>query len=135
VTTRPPSGAPPPAQAILVGGSAPIDLVALAQEICDRYRAEFPDERERYGDAGMKWCVHDNQHILNWTVGARNGYVDLQRELDWLAGVLEAREFPLDRLVRNLELAAEVVTERLGEPERAIADDLAGCARFVRSRG
>jgi hypothetical protein len=134
VSTRPPSGTPPPAQALMTGGSGPIDLVALARTICERYRGEFPDEQERYGDAGMAWCVHDNQHIVNWAVGVRNGYVDLERELAWLARVLEAREFPLDRLARNLEIAAEVAGDELGEPERAIADDLAAGARFVRSR-
>jgi hypothetical protein len=123
-----------PAQALLAGGEAPIDLVALAHAICDRYRAEFPDEQGRYGDAGMAWCVHDNQHILAWAVGARNGYVDLERELAWLARVLEARDFPLDRLARNLDIAAEVAREKLGEADAAIAADLSGGARFVRSR-
>ncbi len=102
--------------------------MALASEVCARYRCEFPDERERYGDAGMAWCVHDNQCILAWAVGARNGYVDLQRELAWLGRVLEAREFPLDRLARNLEIAAEVTADIL------IADDLAAGARFIGSR-
>lgn len=123
-----PSGAPPPEQAILVGADAPIELAPLAREICRRYRDEFPDEAERYGDVGIAWCVHDNQHILNWAVGARNGYVDLQGELAWLARVLEARDFPLDRLARNLDIAAEVVGDL------PIAGDLAAGARFIRSR-
>jgi hypothetical protein len=131
--TRPPSGTPPPERAILSGGSGPIELAEIAREICSRYRSEFPDEQGRYGDAGMAWCVHDNQHIVNWAVGARNGYVDLERELGWLARVLEARDFPLERLARNLEIAADVAGDRLAEPERAIADDLAAGARFVRA--
>ena len=134
MSTRPPGGTPPPAQAILVGGGEPIDLVALAREICERYRGEYPDEQERYGDAGMAWCVHDNQHIVNWAVGARNGYVELERELAWLARVLEARDFPLDRLARDLELAAAVAKEQLDEPARGIAAQLMGGAAFVRSR-
>ena len=129
----PPSGHPPPTEAALAGGES-LDLVALSREICRRYRDEFPDERERYGDAGVAWCVHDNQHILNWAVGARNGYVDLERELAWLARVLEARDFPLDRLARNLEIAAAVAEERLAGDARALAGDLASAARFVRSR-
>ena len=131
--TEPPSGAPPPVEARVEGGE-PIDLRALAQEICRRYRAEFPDEQGRYGDAGAAWCVHDNQHILNWAVGARNGFVVLERELEWLARVLESRDFPLDRLARDLEIAAEVAGERLEEPARAIAEDLAAGAASVRSR-
>ena len=50
--TEPPTGAPPPATARLRSGAS-VDLHALAEEICRRYRAEFPDEEERYGDAGM----------------------------------------------------------------------------------
>ena len=128
MTTEPPGGTPPPDRAVLVGADEPIELVPLAREICRRYRDEFPDEQQRYGDAGMAWCVHDNQHILNWAVGARNGYTELHHELAWLARVLEARDFPLDRLARNLEIAADVASEL------PIADDLAGGARFIRSR-
>jgi hypothetical protein len=130
--TEPPSGEPPPTEARVAGGEA-IDLRALAEEICRRYRAEFPDEQGRYGDAGIAWCVHDNQHILNWAVGEVNGVVELERELAWLGGVLEARAFSLDRLARDLEIAAEVTGERLGEP--ALADGLRAGAAFVRSRG
>jgi hypothetical protein len=112
----------------------PLDLAALAHEICGRYREEFPDEQERYGDAGVAWCVHDNQHILNWAVGARNGFVDLERELAWLARVLEARDFPLDRLARNLEIGAAVVEERLEGAARALAGDLTSAAGFIREQ-
>jgi hypothetical protein len=112
-----------------MGADAPVELVPLAEEICRRYRDEFPDEQGRYGDAGMAWCVHDNQHVLNWAVGARNGYVDLHKELAWLARVLEAREFPVERLVRNLEIAAAVTADL------PIADDLAAGARFIREQG
>ena len=130
MTTQPPSGSPPPAVAVLADGDVSLDLVALATEICRRYREEFPDEEGRYGEAGMAWCVHDNQHILNWAVLARSGDVDLERELAWLARILEARSFPLDRLARNLEIGADVVRERYP----AIAEELSGGAAFVRSR-
>jgi hypothetical protein len=108
--TEPPSGYPPPASAELGDGET-LDLRALAEEICGRYRAEFPDEGERYGDAGIAWCVHDNQHILNWAVTEANGYGGFERQLEWLVDVLDARDFPLDRLARDLEIAAAVVAE------------------------
>ena len=135
MTTRPapPSGRPPPVEASLEGG-VPIDLVALAEEICRRYRAEFPDEQERYGDAGIAWCLHDNQYILNWTVLARNGYGSLERELAWLARVLAARDFPLERLRRNLEIAADVARERVPDGGEPLADDLEAGARSVPAR-
>ena len=130
---RPPSGQPPPAEARLPGG-APVDLLALARAVADRYRAEFPDEEERYGDAGLEWCVHDNQHILNWAVLARRGFVDLERELAWLARVLAARGYPLERLARDLEIAGDVVRERLGRDGEPLATDLLAGARSVESR-
>jgi hypothetical protein len=130
--TEPPSGAPAPVTAELRDGEV-LDLRALAQEICRRYRDEFPDEEERYGDAGMAWCVHDNQHLLNWAVAESNGYGGFERQLTWLAGVLEARCFPLERLARDLDIAAAVLDE-LGKPGPRPSEILANGARFVRSR-
>jgi hypothetical protein len=93
-----------------------IDLLAPAREVCRRYRAEFPDEAERYGEAGLAWCIHDNQHILSWAAMAVEYGLGMERQLEWLADVLRNRDFPLDRLVRNLEIAAEVVEDaELGE--------------------
>jgi hypothetical protein len=106
----PPSGHPPPEHAEAADGRN-VALRPLAEEICRRYRAEFPDEQERYGDAGVAWCVHDNQHILNWAFLERRGFVDLAEQVGWLARVLDARDFPLERLVRNLEIAADVVED------------------------
>lgn len=105
---RPPSGQPPPERATAPGG-ARIALRPFAEEICRRYREEYPDEQERDGDAGVAWCVDDNQHILNWAFAAPTGMVDVGAQVRWLAGVLQARDFPLERLVRDLEIAAEVV--------------------------
>jgi hypothetical protein len=131
---EPPSGQPPPTEARL-GDGDPLDLAALAREICRRYRSEYPDEAERYGDAGNAWCVHDNQHLLNWAAGSVNGYVDFEREVAWLARVLEAREFPLDRLARNLDIGADVVREQVGgKPGDQLAEVLAGGGAFVRGR-
>jgi hypothetical protein len=130
--TEPPSGAPAPVTAELRDGET-LDLRALAQEICRRYRDEFPDEHARYGDAGMAWCLHDNQHLLNWAVTESNGYGGFERQLTWLAGVLEARSFPLERLARDLDIAAAVLDE-LGTRRPRPSEILANGARLVRSR-
>ena len=102
-----------------------LDLAAPAREICRRYRLEFPDEEERYGEAGMAWCVHDNQHILSWAVMAVEYGLGMERQLAWLADVLSSRDFPLARLVRDLEIAAEVVEDA------AVAERLRSGAAFV----
>jgi hypothetical protein len=128
----PPSGQPPPRRAELADGTA-LDLEALAREICDRYRAEYPDEEERYGEAGMQWCRHDNQHLVNWAALDTREYLALDEQVAWLAKVLEAREFPLDRLARNLDIAAAVVGERV-TGGTAVAAALSGAAEMVRSR-
>jgi hypothetical protein len=130
--TEPPSGYPPPVNAELDGGRM-LDLHTLARDICARYQAEFPDEQQRYGDAGIAWCVHDNQHILNWAVTELNGYGGFERQLAWLAGVLEARQFPLDRLARNLDISAAVSAEELERADQ-LSEILLRGARFVRSR-
>ena len=105
---------------------APFDLVAPAREICRRYRLDFPDEEERYGDAGVAWCVHDNQHILSWAAIEVEYGVGMGAQLEWLADVLRNRDFPIERLVRNLEIAAEVVEDA------AVAERLRAGAEFVR---
>ena len=132
--TEAPGGEPPPASVTLDAGD-PIDLPPLAEEICRRYQLEFPDEQTRYGDTGMAWCVHDNQYLLCWGAEAADGYLDMSQQVAWLASVLEARDFPLDRLARDLEIGADVVRDRL-TPDVAgpLADVLTEAAGYVRSR-
>lgn len=132
---RPPEGGDEaPRLSSPIGGHGTLDLVALAQAICERYRLEFPDERERYGDAGNAWCVHDNQHILNWAAEYVNGDLDIRQEVAWLATLLEARDFPTDRLARDLDIGAEVVIGQVGGPGGLeLAAVLADTAGFVRS--
>ena len=94
----------------------------------------IPDERERYGDAGIAWCVHDNQHLLNWATESVNGELDIRQEVAWLATVLEARDFPTDRLARDLDIGADVVLGQVGGPGgRELAAVLTATAGFVRS--
>ena len=81
----------------------------------------------------MDWCRHDNQHLLNWAVMDLDGHTDFEQQVSWLARVLEARDFPLPRLARDLELLAEVVARRYPE-EPALALRLREGATLVRSR-
>jgi hypothetical protein len=118
---------------VVVGDDCRLDLRRLAQEICRRYRQEFPDEQERYGDAGQEWCVHDNQHLLSWAAGEVNGHLELVTQVAWLAKVLEARGFPLDRLARNLDIGAEVARTHVDEGVGGrLAEVLARAAEHVR---
>lgn len=105
-----PSGTAPPAEVAAPDGTT-IDLREPAQEVCRRYRAEYPDEEQRYGDAGEAWCRHDNQYLLHWALLDAQGTASLDEQVAWLARVLAARDFPLDRLARDLELCADVVAE------------------------
>jgi hypothetical protein len=107
----PPSGFPPPGSATLAG--RPVELRPLAEEVADRYFAEFPEDLERYGDSARAWEVHDTCHCLHWAILDAEGYASLEKEVTWLADVLGARGFPLEKLARNLELAAAVVEERV----------------------
>jgi hypothetical protein len=126
-----PSGAPPPAHAQVAGGPR-IDLVGAAEEVARRYFDEFPDDRERYSPEVWDWAVHDTRYILSWGVGDLNGFPMLERQVAWLARVLAARDFPLERLARNVELAGEELAERVPE-RRAEVEELFG--RVARSVG
>ena len=124
--TAMPSGAPAPEEA---GG---LDLRAMAERVTERYGHEFPDEDERYEPKVWRaWCRHDTQYLLQWAVLDAEGATSLDRQVDWLAGVLDARGFPLDRLARTLELAAD---EADGERRPEVALRLRDAAGGVRAR-
>jgi hypothetical protein len=114
--TAPPSGWPPPTEARL--GDEQIALEPLAAAIAERYFARFPEDLERYGDAARAWELHDTQHLLSWAIGDVAGSVDLEEQVSWLARVLAARDFPLEHLAVNLEIAADVVDEHAQVAER-----------------
>jgi hypothetical protein len=126
----PPTAAPSP-----VAGGEDLDLLALAAAVCERYYAEHTDEDAVYGEAGRRWCQHDNQHLLNWAALDVAGMASLDDQVAWLARVLEARGFPLPRLARSLDLGAEVVREAVGAGGEPMAERLAGAAAMVRERG
>jgi len=107
----PPSGFPAPESATLKGRA--VALGPLAEEVADRYFAEFPEDFDRYGDAARAWAVHDTRHCLHWAFLDAEGYASLEKEIAWLSDVLAARGFPLEKLARNLELAAAVVEQRV----------------------
>ncbi len=110
----PPSGWPPPPA-----------YRAQAEEVCRRHFELHPDQIDRYGEHGMAWCVHDLQHVLSWADGDAHGHVDLEKEVRWLAGVLKARDFPIETLADDLEIAADVLPE-FGDRLREVAQVVRG---------
>jgi hypothetical protein len=128
--TAPPSGWPPPADAHL--GAATLDLGPLAEAVADRYFAAHPEDLERYGaDVARAWELHDTRYLLSWAIGDVEDRVDLERQVAWLARILEARQFPLAHLADNLEYAADVVAESVPEGE-PVAGRLRAAAALVR---
>ena len=99
-------------------------LVAPAREIDSRHRAEFLDEEARYGDRGLEWCVYDNQWILAWAAADAAGFENFGAQIQWLAGILDARGYPVERLARDVEIAADVVA-----PLRAVLEAGAAAVR------
>jgi len=128
----PPSGSPAPTAVRLAGQE--ISLGPLAELVADRYFREFPQDLERYGDAARAWEIHDTSHCLRWAVLDAEGSANLQREVNWLAGVLVSRGFPLEHLARNLELAGDVIDEQLAATGRSIAERLRAAGTTVRNR-
>ena len=120
---RAPSGGAPPDVAELPGGGL-LELAAPAREIARRHRAEFLDEEELYGDRGLEWCAYDNQWILAWAAADAAGFEDLGKQIEWLARILDARGYPVERLARDLEIAADVVA-----PLRAVLESGADTVR------
>ena len=101
-----PSGAQAPEEA------DGLDLRRMAEVVTARYALEFPDEDERYDPKVWRaWCRHDTQYLLHWGILDARGTARIEDQVGWLARVLAARDFPLDRLARTLELAADVAAE------------------------
>jgi len=79
--------------------------------VADRYYQIFDDEDDRYGPAGRDWCIYDNLYLLSWAFAARRGDLVFGDQVTWLSRVLGARDFPLDRLQRDLQIVADVIDE------------------------
>ena len=126
----PPSGSPAPTSVTLDGRR--IQLVPLAEATADRYFAEFPEDLDRYGEAARAWEVHDTCHCLQWAVLDIKRVTSLKSQIEWLTTVLRSRGFPLEHLARNLELAADVTEERLGEAGPLVGERLRAAAAQVR---
>jgi hypothetical protein len=78
--------------------------------------------------------VHDNQWLLAWAVEDMSvGGAHFANNVRWLAGILRARDYPAERLSRDLELAAEVVDER-GPELRELAEKLRSGAALMSRR-
>ncbi len=95
---------------------------------------EFPDEGERYGDAALAWCVHDNQWLLGWAAeDLEVGGTHFADNVRWLARLLGARDYPSERLARDLELAAEVVGHK-SDAHRELSGKLRQGANLLKGR-
>jgi hypothetical protein len=130
--TAPPSGWPPPTEAQLAGRR--VELAPLAADVADRYFARHPEDLARYGaDVARAWEMHDTQHLVNWAIGDVEGYIVLEERVTWLADVLAARDFPLDHLADNLEIAGDVVEEQVDDG-LPVAGRLRDAAALVRAR-
>jgi hypothetical protein len=126
----PPSGWLPPASALTADGEE-IDLIGPARASSDAFIAAHPEYLERYGAAGRKWCVHDHQHVLNWAI--TRSAQQFAHELDWLAGVLDARGFPLPWLAEGTERLADALAAQRPEQTTVVAILRRGAQR-VRDR-
>jgi hypothetical protein len=130
--TAPPSGWPPPTEAQLAGRR--VELAPLAADVADRYFARHPEDLARHGaDVARAWEMHDTQHLVNWAIGDVEGYIVLEERVTWLADVLAARDFPLDHLADNLEIAGDVVEEQVDDG-LPVAGRLCDAAALVRAR-
>ena len=110
-----------------------LQLEPLAQDVTRRFLAEFPDERDRHGDAAEEWCLHDNQYLLAWAVEDLRLRGRFAMNVNWLAGVLRSREYPLERLERDLELAADVLAAAAPAYAAELAERFAAATSAVRA--
>ena len=130
----PPSGVNPPQTFQLADGTE-IDLAPLARTLCEHYYGLYPDDLERYGPEGQAWCDHDSRYLLAWGLeDARAQTVDCVAQVQWLARVLTARSFPIQRLVRHVELTANILrTSDLGDLGNRAGERMSEASRSLTS--
>lgn len=102
----------------------PSHWLQVAERICERYYAEFPDHDARFGDRGRKYCAHDNAYLIAWLSDALDtaGADSFRTNVVWLHGLLRSRGFPMDAFHRNLELVGEAVADMRPEDAARIGD-------------
>lgn len=116
----PPSGQLPPQQVALRTGEV-VELAGWATRAAGRHLAAHPEELERYGVHAADWCAHDLQWLGMWAVMDADGQaVDFPAQLDWLACVLAAREYPLSSLADALETLADETLQGLDDAAAAL---------------
>jgi hypothetical protein len=86
-------------------------MLDLAESVCAEYYRLYPDTDERYGGRGRAYCAHDNAYLAAWIVNAveLRSPATFARDVQWLADLLAARGFPMERFASNLELVADAV--------------------------
>lgn len=110
--------------ALTAAGRAAERLLAekddLARRTAEALYAALPDLQEKYGDYGRRKCLEDMHYNVEHLAPA----VDLGRPelfagyVEWLGGLLRARNVPTSEVVRSLELMEELVVARFS-PEEA----------------
>ena len=126
---RPPVGGMAPPVSTRLPDGTELDLISLARKVADEHLARHPEEVERYGEAVRAWCVHDNQHLLNWAALDLAGAADFDAQLRWLANVLTSRGYPIESLADDLRTAASVLRRRpSSDARRALAYRLEAAA-------
>lgn len=111
------------------------DREMLAQEVTAALYAESPDLLERHGERGRGKCLQDMVYNVEHLIPA----VDLAdgamfaRYVEWLDGLLRARNVATRDVIRCLELLRDRCAERYPAAESAaIADIIETGLRVVR---
>jgi hypothetical protein len=125
-----PGGMPPPTSAMLPD-QTPVDLNPLAVSVAERHLRRHPEDTERYGELARAWCVHDAQHLMAWGIAD----LDFAGQLRWLAGVLDARGYPVANLFDCVLTCASVLRDEFGPGADTAARRMEDAARELAAGG
>ena len=92
-----------------------MDTPALAREIAEIHFARRPELRERYGERGFQHCMQDAAYHLQYLeqslrLDNEQLFADYVR---WAKIMLEARRVPVEDLIANLGIVADVVSKEI----------------------
>lgn len=93
---------------------------AIIQDVSDGIYAAYPDLMDKYGEAGKRKCIEDNEHHFRYletslALGEDKVFTDYAL---WLNNLLQKRGMKADHVIDNFERIAAELQGRMPEEKQ-----------------
>ncbi|MFB9329115.1 hypothetical protein ACFFSY_24530 [Paenibacillus aurantiacus] len=94
---------------------------SIIQDVTDGIYAAFPELMDKYGEAGKRKCIEDNEHhfrYLETSIALGDDKVFTDYAL-WLNNLLQKRGMKADHVIDNFERIDAAIQDRIPEEKQA----------------